>query len=131
MLTMMSYDIIFEKKLERIRDWVSPEYYEIEIDGKIIGFDFFEYMGEIDKTDPRILHMKHHILDVDSFPDAAKINPQNLLIGEFREFYVECEEDNFPVSITNLEFKFEENTETIATPELEKTATEALAKYIA
>ena len=130
MLSMMSYDITFDKELEKSTDWISPGGFEIKINGENIGFDFENYYAYIDKTNPKILHVEHFSLDVDCFPDAVKINPQNLLEGAFTEFYIESDRENIsPISISNLEFEFEEDSKTItATPKLEKTATEVLAE---
>ena len=130
MLSMMSYDIIFNKELEKSTDWISPGGFEIKINEENIGFDFERYYGYIDKTNPKILHIEHHFLDINCFPDAVKINSQNLLGGIFTEFYIDYDREKLsPVSISNLEFEFEEDSITIiATPNLEKSATEVLTE---
>lgn len=94
MIKAMYADIIFNKQINKRNHYISPGGYEIKTKSNIlVGFDFTDFVGVIDRENPSILHVIANNLDLDSFPSAANLEELIQDIEEFTEFYIYAEEE--------------------------------------
>ena len=135
MLERISYDLVFDHKINKNIHTISPKSYEIKVKGKTIQFDFMDYIGTIDGNNPIILHVKHENLDTVSFMGAQKINATDLMFAIFTEFgidvYAENESDIIiPTTVKNITFEFSTGIRIYASSEMLSSANIALEKSI-
>lgn len=113
MLKEMNYDLVFDRKIDKKKHYISPGGYGVETKDKEFDFDFTNYSGTIDKKDAAVLHVSHTGLDTDSFPDAEKIISTDIQTSEFTEFYIytgEAEDmEIHPKAVRNLSFIFDDS----------------------
>lgn len=111
MITAISFKIIFDKTIDKERDYISPGGYEIKTaDDKSVIFDFMDYEGTVNG---KVLDCLCHTLDTDSFPEAAKLTREDVAnIKAIPEFFVYLGEfyEQFivPEKIKDLAFSFDD-----------------------
>lgn len=134
MLEQMSYDLIFDRKIDKHVHSIAPDTYEIKVKGKTTQFDFMDYVGTIDERIPTILHVTQKNLDVESFPEAKKINVTDLMVAVFTEFHIDVYAENesdiiVPQAVKNLVFDFSAGIRVYANPDLQSSADFVLSKW--
>lgn len=113
MLNEMKYDLVFDRSLDKNKNYVSPGGFGIKTRRTgTVNFDFEDFFGTIDAKDPTVVHFDHVKLDTDSFPDAEKIISTDLQTAEFTEFFVYTGEydevELHPKEVKNLSFVFDD-----------------------
>lgn len=117
-------DIIFNKEITD-EDFISPGGYEIIVETedkeeKSVKFDFETFIGDVNRTDPRILHCVQKNPDNTVFSDLTDLTEYQLRhIKLVEEWYVDIEspDENLAlVRIENVVFEIITDNETIKIP---------------
>lgn len=97
MITRMRMDILFDREIEKERHYISPGGYEIaNINGDILQFDFEDFVGNIDRSNKKVLHVEQRNLDFTAFPEAMKLEQFLCDFGYFNDLYVYTGEHDEP-----------------------------------
>lgn len=124
MLTFRMYATIkFNRAIVTDTDYISPGGFEMIMQGQPICFDFENYIGNVDKTNPSLLHIELRNPDYSSFEDLTTLTKEKLEnVEEIVEFMVYTgesgESDLEAIAIEELVFllPYDENLE-IAVPQ--------------
>lgn len=93
-ITRMVMDIKFDRKIDSNKHYISPGGHSFKCKGKTYSFDFMDYVGNVDKDDPTILHAEVDHLDKDYSTDLSKFNSKK--IEAIEEFYIYTGEEEDP-----------------------------------
>lgn len=98
LLTRMVAGLEFDRPVNLKKHYISPGGYEVESNGELIGFDFFESSITEAKGSPSHIEYVGRLLDTDTFPDARKLDKKFWIKGDwkFTEFYVYVGEPDEP-----------------------------------
>lgn len=104
MITRIRFTLTMNRKLTN-EDIVSPGGYEIEVDGKRTGFDFFTSYSSFFNNS---VTYEAEELDLTAFPNSENITPALLKKAIFTEFYIDTDDDEtlYPINISNLVIEF-------------------------
>lgn len=99
MIQGINLDILFDRPLTK-EDYISPGLYSLKLtNSKEVTFDFTDYYGSVDKTNPAILHIEHLGLDK-SFCDKEHYHPERFInedcknILSFSEIFIYAEHND-------------------------------------
>jgi len=73
----MCMDIRFNRRLTK-SDYVIPGGYEMVFGDRSIQFDFLDYTGSINHTEPTVLHCEMEHPDFGSFEDFRSVTTEDL-----------------------------------------------------
>lgn len=102
--------ILFNRPLDKNKDYVSPGGYEMRMNGKTVAFDFCDYEGGIDPNNPSVVEFMQKNPDYDTFEDLNALTEEDLgRLEGIEEFYVytgeDGESDLEPVMLLELGFR--------------------------
>ena len=104
----MCADIKFDRPLDPRNHHISPGSYRMVAEGMEYEFDFYQFYGYRDKSDPTILHCTMEDLDTESFPDAKEFVKHIDKIEKVSEFFVYTgepdEEHIIPLEVLSVVF---------------------------
>lgn len=105
----MNAGIRFDRPIDVNKHYISPGGYEFVMNGRVLQFDFCDYVGNISKNDPYVLEIEQRNPDIASFPDIYKIKKKDLQhVEEIRDFFVytgEKEDEKIiPVKLEYIDF---------------------------
>ncbi|MDO4648212.1 MAG: hypothetical protein Q4B26_06130 [Eubacteriales bacterium] len=110
-------NIEFLERVDPKKHYVSPGGYEVKTkDGNVIWFDFFQYSGEIDRDNPKIVHCCQSELDTETARDADDLDAvlKNGEIERIEDWYVYTGEPDdellHPVRLQSASFELEDGT---------------------
>lgn len=112
MITRMCADVLFNRKIDADKDYISFGGYEILTkSGETFRFDFLDSCGGIDVVDKRIVHKECFCLDEIYTENTKELESALKEIDRFVEFYIYTDndgvDDNYllPVKVLNAQFE--------------------------
>ena len=81
------HSLQFDRPVDTKKHYLSPGGYEVEVNGDTYQFDFLETSGNVDNTDPTIVHFLLKELDTDTFPESEEFRAHIHEITKLCECY--------------------------------------------
>ena len=128
-LSSMSFTVEMDRPVDKDIHYISPGGYAFLMNllGKEqeVAFDFSNSVGNIDKTNPRLVHFEVYDLDKEYTKDYVLLTKKNVRTSGYSEFFVYTGEyddpEIHPVRVKSLTYGFEDNTSlTVSKEQLEQ-----------
>lgn len=113
LLKGMYFDVVFDRKIEKNKYYISPGGYEVKYKDKSYRFDFETFEGNVDDNDSKLLHCHVYNLDDSNIGLHNYLSDINIITmrnATYKEFFIYTGEyddpEIYPVRIKNLSYEF-------------------------
>ena len=118
MIKRMYARVMFDREIIKDYHSIMPggrDGYEMRFGDDPVRFDFCDFYGYVDKTDPRILDIEAENLDIETCPEGERLTAEDVRrLNDIIEFSVDTGDDDDPElheqRLLKLTFEFEDGT---------------------
>lgn len=88
----MYFTVKMNRPVDRDKDFISPDFFEMTMGGKSIIFDFHEFCGKIDENDKTLVDFELKNPDYETFRDLKKVTIGMLQdVSQITEFAIDTD----------------------------------------